>query len=101
MDLTKRMTDVVTHIPALSKDTYGDTISGLPTTYPCVKQGKHVVIRTLEGEEVSSTLQFYIVGNVKVTRDDEVTFLEVTYPVTAFENFKGHKPGMDLTVVYA
>jgi hypothetical protein len=100
MDLEKRLTDTLDHLVCMGKDGYGDKTYADPVNYKCLKEGKVRLVKGREGDSIKSTMTFYIVHEVSVSFDDEITFLGTTYPVAAFENFKGFKPGMDLTVVY-
>jgi hypothetical protein len=104
MDLTKRLTDTLDHYQCLGRDNYGEKTFADPVTYKCLLEGKKRIIRDREGEQVrgstTSQLTLYIVQAVIVSYDDEVTFRGVRYPVATFENYKGYKAGMDLTVVY-
>lgn len=83
-----------------SRDAYGDSEYFPPYDITCYKEEKIATVKSLAGDEVTSTSRLYFDGLLNVTGHDLMTIDAFDWPILAVSRFPGLKLGTGTTVVY-
>ena len=94
------MTDTATWAAFVSRDDFGSATFATGTDLTCRLVRKHKMVRDMEGDEVLSTAQLWVLGNSEITPEDRITLSDATTPIiAAIERFQDEY-GASHTKVY-
>lgn len=99
--IRKRLRKPVNLLRCISRNGYGDKVFASPVEHRCYREGKISVVRSLSGEEVTSSLRLYFGEIFEISGDDVFSFgPSEEYSVLAFATYEGLKEGTGTMVVY-
>lgn len=98
--IKRRCTHEVEHLSYLTRSDYGDKGYDTPILRMCYREGKVSMVRNTEGNEVVSSLRLYFDGLFVVSGNDLFVVAGEKYPVLAYSQYDGLRPGTGTTVVY-
>lgn len=89
----------VTIHPFIKRNGTGSKQFGDDVSAKCYAQGESVIVRNVDGEEVTSSAQLYFDGDVTINVLDRVTFYGESYDIKSITAF--FRDGrVDIKVVY-
>ncbi len=98
--IKKRRIEEVIHYPTIQRTDRGGVTYGPPQVLKCYATGKITIIRGLDGEEKTSSVQLYCDGMIQFGSKDKFELWGESFIILTYQLFHGLKTGTGTTVVY-